>query len=272
MPAGRGNTIIEPYKRNKNSFPPDLASSLDYLDEWKKKWRGAVIAYEYHFWRINGYSISGMKGARILNEDVKLYKENGIDGIIQDGSQRSFFPNGFRFYTYARTLYDTSLSYEEIEEDYFSCTYGEDWRMFRDYLLKLEEALPYDFISRDEAGGRKNGHYDPLMAEKIAGIREITKQGRELINSHHKYDYRARTVALKLLEKHADFCDLISDWIAAKARGEVELAEKLLDTARIECGKFEIEFERYFDHNLYFSEYAQCQMTKANNREAIYQI
>jgi hypothetical protein len=65
-----------------------------------------------------------------------------------------------------------------------------------------------------------------------------------------------------MLEKHADFCDLIGDWMAAKARGEIELAEKLLDKARIECGKFELQFERYFDHGLYFSEYVHCQRTK----------
>jgi hypothetical protein len=262
MPEGRGNTVIEPYKRNKNVFPPTLAASFDYLDVWREKWGGAVMAYEYHFWRHYDYSISGMMQARLLNEDVKMYKANGVDGIIQDGTQRAFFPNGLRFYTYARTLYNTDLSYEEIEEDYLSHGYGEDWRLFRDYFNKLEEALPFDFFSRDCATKRPNGHYNPEMAEKIATIREITNEGRELIKAHYNSDYRVRTVAVRILEKHADFCDLISDWMAAKARGEIEEAEKLLDKARIECGKFEVEIEKYFDHVLYFSEYSHCQKAK----------
>lgn len=262
MPNGRGNTVIKPYVRNKNRYPMDLASSFDYLDEWKKVWGGAVMAYEYHFWRHYCNSISGQTEAKLLNEDVKLYKENGVNGIIEDGSQRFFFPNGLRFYTYARTLYDTSLSYEQIEEDYLSCLYGEDWRDFRDYFEKLEEALPYEFLSRREAETRKNGHYDPEMAKKIATIRDITKEGRELIKSHYNSDYRVRTLGIRLLEKHALFCDLISDWIAAKARGEIELAKELLEKARIECGKFEAEYEKYFDHGMYFLEYASNMSTK----------
>ena len=270
MPGGRGKTVLSPYKRNKNVFPPDLASSFDYLDEWKKIWHGAVMAYEYHFWRHYDYSISGQMQARLISEDVKLYKNNGVNGIIQDGSQRAFFPNGLRFYTYARTLYDTSLSYEEIEEEYLSAAYGEDWQKFRDYLVRLEDALPYDFFSRDEAAKRPMGHYDPEMAKRIATIPEITKEGRALIEAHYNSDYRVQTVLIRMLEKHAIFCDLISDWMAAKARGEIDLAERLLDKARVECGKFELQLERYFDHGLYFSEYTHCQRTKKDATGAIH--
>jgi hypothetical protein len=62
-------------------------------------------------------------------------------------------------------------------------------------------------------------------------------------------------VGVRLLEKHADYCDLISDWIGAKARGEFELAKELFEVARIESGKFEVEIRRYFDHGLAFSEF-----------------
>ena len=258
MPDGRGKTKLEPYKRNNNVFPPDLASSFDYLDEWKKVWKGAIVAYEYHFWRHQTYSISGQMQARLLNNDVKLYKQNGVDGIIEDGSQRSFFPNGLRYYTYARTLYDTSLSFEEIEEDYLSHAYGEDWRAFRDYLNELEDALPHAFFSRDEAKKRPEGHYDPKMAKKIATILQITKKGRALIESHYNSDYRARTVLIRLLEKHAIFCDLISAWMSAKANGEIDRAKELYDHARVEFGKYEVEIEKYFDHFIYFAEYLRA--------------
>ncbi len=272
MPDGRGKTELVPYKRNKNIFPPDLASSFDYFDEWKKTWKGANVAYEYHFWRHQCYDLSGLMQARLINEDVKLYKENDVNGIIQDGSQRSFFPHGLSFYTYARTLYDTSLSYEEIEEDYLSHVYGKDWKEFRDYLKKIYDALPFDFFSRDEARKKQNVHYDPVSAEKIASIREITKEGRELIKAHYNSDIRVQTVAVRLLEMHADFCDLISDWMSAKARGELELAEELFNKARIESGKFEVEFERYFDHTLYFNEYVYTQKQKSPTKEDVVTI
>ena len=262
LPNGRGNTVIKPYVRNKNSYPMDLGASLDYLDEWKKCWGGAIMAYEYHFWAHYANSISGQMHARLLHDEVILYRENGVNGIIEDGSQRSFFPNGLRFYSYARTLYDTSLSYEEIEEEYMSAAYGEDWRDFRDYLNEIEELIPYSFLARAEAEKRKNGHFDPERAKTFGKMREITARGRELIAAHYNSDYRVRTVSVRLLEKHALFCDLISDWISAKARGEIELAKELLDRARIECGKFEAEFERYYDHVIFFGEYNRNMITK----------
>ena len=262
MRGGRGKTVLQPYKRNKNAFPPDLASSLDYLDEWKKVWGGSVISFEYHFWRHYFYSISGIMQAKLLNEDVKLYNDNGLDGVIACGTQRCFFPNGLRFYTYARTLFDTTLTYDEIEEDYLSYAFGEDWRLFRDYFVKLEEALPFDFFSRDESRKRPEGHYSLEAAEKIARIRDITEEGRALISSHSCSDNMVQTTMLRLLHRHADFCDLISDWMYARAMGDIDRAAELYAVARDTFGKYEHEIERYFDHGLCFSEYKYAQSTK----------
>jgi len=151
IPEGTPKTKLEPYKRNKNEFPASLAASFDYFEEWKKVWKGSNVAFEYHFWRHQCYDLSGRMQAKLINEDVKIYKENDVNGIIACGTQRTCFPSGLSFYTYARTLYDTSLSYEEIEEDYFSHLFGEDWKLFRDYLAKVFDALPFDFFSRDVA-------------------------------------------------------------------------------------------------------------------------
>ncbi len=272
LTGGRGKTNLVPYNRNNNVFPPDLASSLDYLDEWKKSYDGPVVAFEYHFWRHFNYSISGQMQARILYDDVKAYGENGFEGIIQCGSQRALFPNALRTYAFAMAMYNKELSYEEIEEDYLSHLYGEDWRQFREYLLKLEEALPFEFFSRDEARLRENCHTDPVMAKSIASIREITKGGRKLIKDHYDSDYRVRTVGVRLLEKHADYCDLISDWMGAKARGEFELAKELLEVARIEAGKIEVEFRRYFDHGMAFSEFYHTLKVESRSKVADVQI
>ena len=272
LPDNRVKTELVPYQRNKNVFPHDLSSSLDYLDEWKKNYTGPIIAFEYHFWRHYNYSISGQMQAKLLYDDVKAYGKNGIDGIIQCGSQRALFPNALRIYVFAMAMYDKELSYEEIEEDYLSHLYGEDWKEFRAYLLKLEEALPFEFFSRDNARLRENCHTDPEMAKSIASIREITKEGRRLIKEHYNSDYRVRTVGVRLLEKHADYCDLTSDWIGAKARGELELAKELLEVARIEFGKFEAEIRRYFDHGMIFGEFYHTLAATSKSKVADVQI
>ena len=157
-------------------------------------------------------------------------------------------------------------------EDYYSVAYGENWRAFRDYLHKLYQALPFDFFSRDEASLTPNVHFDPQRAEKIASIPAITREGRALIESNYPSEYRIQTASMRILRMHADFCDRISDWMAAKARGELEEAEKLYNTARVETGKFEAEIEEYFDHNLYFTEYYWTQQQKSPSKEDILSI
>ena len=254
LPSGEPKKPLM-YKRNSNTYPNDLAWSFEYLKEWKKTWEGSCVAYEYHFWRHQTYDISGLTTALRAHEDVKIYKERGVNGVIEDGSQRSFFPNGFAFYAYARTLFDTSLSYEEILLDYFSNAYGADWRKFYDYLTKIKDALPFEYFSWDESKKRDEFYCVPEQIEKIRNIKEITKEGRELFAKYYDSDYHSVSFSVRLLEYHAEFCDLISDWMLAKALGDDDKATELYDKARIEFGKHEAEIQTCFDHHLYFGAY-----------------
>ena len=233
-----------PYKRNQNVMPADLEEYFAYFLEWKKMWKGANLSYEYHFWRHQAYDLSGIVLADRINEDVKVYKEYDVNGIIEDGSQRSFFPTGFAFYTYARTLFDTSLTTDEIAEDYFSYAFGKDWKKFYDYLKRIEEKIPFDYVG----GGRANRHYAPEMRDQILSVKEVTKEGRELIKAHYNSDKRVQTVSVRLLEVHADMVDNLADALAEKCLGHDEKANELYDKMRVEIGKHEAEFELLYDH------------------------
>ena len=238
-----------PYKRNQNVMPADLEEYFAYFLEWKKMWKGANLSYEYHFWRHQAFDLSGIELSKRINEDVKVYKEYDVNGIIEDGSQRSFFPTGLAFYTYARTLFDTSLSPEEIAEDYFSHAFGKDYKLFYDYLKRIEEKIPFDYVG----GGRPNRHYDPSMREQILSVKEITKEGRELIKAHYNSDIRIQTVSVRLLEIHADMVDNLADALAEKCLGNDEKATELYDKMRVEIGKHEAEFELLYDHVIWTS-------------------
>ena len=261
---------ITPYVRNNNVLPNNFKELFCHFKNWTKDWNGANLAYEYHFWRHMIYDVSGTSLAKVINGDIKFYKENKINGVIEDGSQRSFFPTGFLFYTYARSLYDVSLTEEEIREDYFKTAFGEDWRLFYDYLDRLGKAFDHEYLSGDAY--RKKGAskqyaplesvlYDPSRVEALKSVREITKEGRALIAEHYNSDYRLRTVSVRLLEFHALYADLLSDALIEKAKGNDEAAMELKEKLRVEVGKYELQFERWYDQGLYF--YAIGRMFKA---------
>ena len=61
-----------------------------------------------------------------------------------------------------------------------------------------------------------------------------------------------RTVSVRLLEFHARYAELFADALCLKAVGDDEGAMKLCDKMCEECGKREIEFERWYDHGMFF--------------------
>jgi len=244
---------IAPYERNKLVMPNTLTGNLAYYNEWRKSFHGTAIAYEYHFWRHQYYEVAGIELSKRINEDIKAYKQFDINGVIEDGSQRSFFPSGLTFYTYARTLFDSSLTAEEIREDYLSHVYGEDWKKFYDYLDRLGKTFDFAYME-GECGidDKKTAHYNPEHVKSLESVKGIVEEGRELIKAHYTSPIRVQTVAVRLLEMHAEYILLIADAFIKKALGDDEAAEKLIWAAADEIGKREIDFEPYYDHTLAF--------------------
>ena len=261
---------VLPYERNKLVMPNTLAGNFAYYNEWRKMFHSTAIAYEYHFWRHQYLDVSGIEIAKRVNEDVKAYKLHGIDGIIEDGSQRSFFPSGLAFYTYARTLFDANLSFEEIAEDYLSHVYGEDWRRFYDYLEKLGGAFGFAYMEGEcGADENKTPHYNPEHVKSLERVGSIVEEGRELIKEHYTSPIRVQTVAVRLLEMHAEYALLIVEAFKKKAVGKDEEAKALFEVARIEAGKREIEFEPFYDHTLIFYGFERIVRSKSKSDEPI---
>jgi len=244
--------LIQTYKRNQNNDRMEMDELMYHFKQWTKDWHGANLTYEYHFWRHQVYDVGGISISKIINEDIKFYKRNNIHGVIEDGSQRSFFPTGLAFYTYARTLYDTSLSFDEIAEEYFVSAFGEDWRKFYDYLDRLGKAFDHEYLAGDKYRGTgRSEWYAPEQLESIKSSYPIIEEGRKLISEHYNSDFRVRTVAVRLLEFHTLYAKMFADALVYKAQGDDENALRILEEMKAECGKYELAFERWYDHGMF---------------------
>ncbi len=246
----------EPYVRNKLKMPSSLEAYFAHFNEWKKTWSGANISFEYHFWRAMWRDVSGLNIAKRLNEDVKVYSKYGVDGILEDGSQRCFFPTGLALYVYARSMFDKSLSYETIANDYFKTAFGDAWRQFYTYLEKLDKVFDYRYmIGRRSANSKVGTYYNPDMAKQLEKVDLVVEEGLELIKSHYNSERRVGTVSVRLLEYHAEYVKLLARCYIAKAKGDDKGAEKALDHLSERMGRHEVTIERYYDH---------CLMVNAN--------
>lgn len=242
---------VVPYNRNHNKLPKGMAESLAYLKKWQEMWKGDAFCYEYHFWVHQYKDPSALYLAKLIYDDIVALKKNGLHGIVEDGSQRSYFPNGIAFYTYGETLYDSSVKFEDLVEDYFSHAYGEDWKLALEFLEKIRDRLDYAYLhGLKSADPEKGAHYAPEYAAKAAEVPAITAAFAPVIERNLKNKYRATQVAWQLLRYFLEYADGIADIVIYASQGDTENAEKKVGKLLDAFSKHEIYIERYYDHYL----------------------
>ncbi|MBQ4051707.1 MAG: DUF4838 domain-containing protein [Oscillospiraceae bacterium] len=237
---------VVPYDRNKNDLPRGMAECLAYLHEWKKMWPGDCFCYEYHFWLHQHYDISSLELGRLLHNDITALRGQGLSGIVEDGSQRSFFPTGFPFYVYGETLFDASVTYDELKEDYFSHAFGENWKEAVAYLEKIAELLPFEKISvlRDY-----KCIPDASVGETAKEVPAVTAAFAPVIEANLRQPRRASTVSWQLLKHHITYTELLADYLVKLTAGDMAGAKAVADAFVDEFSRREIYIERYYDHN-----------------------
>jgi hypothetical protein len=256
LPESDRHHDIRPFELNKMTLPDSLGEYLAYFAEWRKFWHGSAFAYEYHFWWHFNSDLGGTQLARRISEDIGVYKEHSINGIVEDGSQRVFFPTGLVFYTYARTLFDTSLTPMEIAEEYFKCAFGEDWRDFYHYLDNISSLFGVEYLEGKGSSDPSVGDfYNPDKARELVNAEKLFAVGEELIKSHYNSDLRIRTVSVRLLEAHLEYCRGIAALMTRKALGDDVGAVEIKEELRKKFGRREAEIELYFDHNQQFNRF-----------------
>ena len=237
---------ITEYKTNKLVQPRNMSESLGYLKKWQEVFGGDCYCYEYYFWRPYMFDMGSRMLARTIYGDVKGIAKHNIRGLVEDGTQRPFFPNGFQFYVYGEMLYDPSRSFEELEREYYSLAYGEDWKKVADYLDRIDACADYLFLSglnpKDENGPR---FYNPESAKGFKKIPAIVDEFLPEIEAHQGKGERYECVSWELLKWHARFVKEYARAAAYKAEGEDQKAYELyleiiemmkpLDLLRGEC-------------------------------------
>ena len=245
----------EPYTKelkkfvlNNNTHPTDPLEPVAHAEDWVKKVGTKSLVYEYHFWVNQCYEVTGLRFAEIIHNDIKGYKAHGFGGTIEDGSQRSFFPNGFAFYTYGLTLFDTALNFEDIKADYFKTAYGDDWREVVAFFEKIQECMDHKFFAGEKTLNAAVGnYYNPPMAEKLRKVPEVIAEFRPFVEAHKNMPYRAQTVSYRLLNYFLEYAEGYSKFMVLKSLGAAKEAKEMCFEFMDSFGRHEVAIERYYD-------------------------
>ena len=241
------------YVRNHWKRPKGAQENLAFLREWQKTWTGPGFSYEYHFWKHQFFDPGMLYISRRIYEDIRSLKTMGLDGYVEDGSQRSFFPNGLAMSVYAETLMDRNSDFHALCDDYFCHAYGSAGPQARAYLQKVSDTFDFSFVSGEKTTDPKRGdHYDPDRAEVLAQVKKLAEVGRRIVEENRVMPLRCQTLSMRLLLRHAEYIEGMAAFLKEKALGHDAEALQKLDEFRIRFGQYEVELERYFDHFIAF--------------------
>ena len=254
-----------PYYRNRIQKPKGMSECLGYLKLWQKMWEGDAFCYEYHFMDFQYFDVSNMFMSKILYDDICALRSQGLSGIIEDGSQRSYFPTGFQFHVYGETLFDSSRSFDELIEDYFSHAYGAEWKLVLNYLETLRDTVPYSYyfglLSKDSG---KGAYYNPDILDGALKMKKAVQDFRPVIQRNLTQDQRAASVAWQLLELHSYAAYKIAEMTEYKCVGNDSETDRVVKEMILEMSKREVYFERYYDHYLFTRSMAKKFLSNSN--------
>jgi len=242
---------IKPYDLNKSPLPGSVNEYLAHAKRWKKNCPVPQFVYEYHFWLAQYHDLGVLDSARMIYDDVRGYYANGCQGIIEDGSQRSYFPNGFAFYTYAATLFDTSVKFEDLVEDYFSHAYGDGWKEVLNFMKRVGTLVDYKFLNGKKTVDAKYGkYYNPAMAEACNQLPALVDDFSAFAEAHKNTPWRAQTVSYKLLRYYLKYLSGMAKPLSLKASGQSKQAKDAWWAFAEQFGNYELDIERWYDQFL----------------------
>ena len=254
VPMKPRNIPLKPFVLNvRGALPRTVDEYLLHAEKWQECGRCPSLVYEYHFWLPQYRDPGMMEFSKVIHNDVRGYKANGFGGLIEDGSQRSYFPNGFNYYVYAATLFDTNVDYEALKRDYFTHAYGEIADDVIEYLTAITKAfdINYLMIRASSSSIFKPNFYRPEHVPSLQSVHDITAKIAPVLEAHKNMPYRAQTVAVRLLQKHLEYCNGLADIWVLKAQGKDQEAIAAYKAFLESFGKYEVEIQTYFDQHMF---------------------
>ena len=134
---------MPPYTLNHQPFPEDNHQMMAHLKAWNEYRSKIGMDFDSSFvfdYYCNDFNDPGQYiQARLLYEDIRNLKSNGLGGLINCQAQRAFDHAALPMYVMARTLVQPELSLEAIADEFFYGAFGEDYKLYHDRWLELTE-------------------------------------------------------------------------------------------------------------------------------------
>ena len=240
LQKGTGAVCLPPYERNHILLPTSLKENMAYLKAWQSVFSGDSFVYDYPLGRAHYGDLGYVHISRIISEDIKKIGSMGLNGYISCQELRCALPNALPNYVMGRTLFDTSISFEELAREYFSAAYGDDWEKVYSYLTDISSFCSCDYFNGK--GSRINPDTARNMELLLARIYSF-----ETVLEQHKNTSGAENLFWKQLDYHKEYSLQLGKALLLLSKGETEDAQLAWRSFQNWICKNELSFQSCLD-------------------------
>ena len=242
---------VEEYVRNAWKSPRSVEEGLSYFKEWQKIFDGECFTFEYHFY-VHQYRDPGMMAmTRRIFADIQSLKMLKMDGYLEDGSNKSFFPNGLLNYIYCEGMVDEHLDVDAAIRDYFRVSYGEDWESALAYFEKMSALFDHTYMCGDRSANPAISiYYDPSRIKNFDEVIALTEEGKKMAAAHREMPERIQTVHWQIMRWHAMWVRGIAEAMKKKCIGHDEEAQEIWKEFAEDFSRYDTKLTRWFDMSL----------------------
>ncbi len=239
---------LTPYVRNVSGRLDTLEEYVYRAHQWEKQSGAQRFVYEYHFWKEQYYNPSPITLAERIHEDILAFKDNGFIGMMEDCSQRHFFPNAIGFTVYGNTLFDNKTDTYKTIEDYCEHAYGAAKDIVMKFFEDIKATFTHEFVETVHSKPVNLEHYhDASVIPNLEKAIEICNKLDEDLKEYRIMPVRVQTVSIRLLGYYTEYLRGLANAFILKAQKKDEEAKKYYLDFFKEFGKKEFEIERYYD-------------------------
>jgi len=251
---------IPQWERNNFKIVGGLDMALTFIDGWKKVFDGPRFVFEYMMYTSHFADPGYMTFGRRMAEDMKtLHVIPEFDGIMDDRTQRCYFPTGLPATILGEFLFDTTFETEPYIDQYMKDSFGADWKAAKDYLDSISRAFDpealkqnTDITAQDTGSADVNSKKAGIIGNTergdiIAGVPAIVDAFAPVIEKNLALEDKCHRESWRILTYHGEYCKGLTKIFYALSRNDIDGANKHLADMIDYLSEVEMEIHPYFD-------------------------
>jgi len=228
------------FTRNKLTMPKSVNENLGHYFNWLKDYKGDSFVFDYHLMWYYAKDQSLMNISKVISEDIKSYKRLKLNGLISCQVQRIFLPTSLPMYVMAMNLWNESLSYKDIEEDYFKSSFGINWREAKDYLNNLSKLFNPSYLDPEISKTKEAEH-------SFQKASELINKFLPTLEIYTENDVLCHSKSWELLKVHGELCYELSLALVAFIKNKKKDFDTHYKNLTEIAESIDIEYSHYFD-------------------------